>query len=242
MNSSKHRILLVEDEQNITSLIGTVLEANGYKILEAKNCTQGKLMLSSHNPDLVILDLGLPDEDGTHLIDYARKLGSTPIIVLSARSDENDKVEALDKGANDYITKPFGTLELLARVRAALRNTSGAQPENLPTEKFNLFDLQIDFDKRIVSIGGENANLTVTEYNLVVLLSKHQGKVLTYSNIIKEIWGSSAIQGSPDSGSIKKLQVNMANIRKKLKITPGDNKYIINELGVGYRMCDENDS
>ena len=235
MSNNKFRILLVEDEANISSLVGTVLETNGYRILEAKNCAQGKLMFSSHNPDLVILDLGLPDEDGLNLIDYARSKGSTPIIVLSARSDEYDKVEALDKGANDYVTKPFGTAELLARVRAQLRTAAGAAAENLPTEKFILHDLQIDYDKRCVYIAGENAGFTQTEYNILVFLAKHQGKVLTYSAIIKEVWGY------PDSGSTKKLQVNMANIRKKLKITPGNNKYLINELGVGYRMCEKDE-
>lgn len=241
MSGNKQKILLVEDEVNIASLVSTILEAQDYKMLLARNCAQGKMMLSSHNPDLVILDLGLPDEDGLNLIDYARSIGSTPIIVLSARSDEADKVLALDKGAGDYVTKPFGNAELLARVRAQLRYSKNIISDNLPTEKFILRDLVIDFDKRMVTLKGENTGLTATEYNIVVLLSKYQGKVLTYSNIIKEIWG---YQGGnyPDSGSIKKLQVNMANIRKKLNITPGNNKYIINELGVGYRMCDESDS
>ena len=235
MKSGKQKILIIEDEANIQNLLATVLETNGYKTLIAKNCNQGKMMFSSHIPDLVILDLGLPDEDGVNFIEYARDLDNTPIIVLSARSDESDKVEALDKGACDYVTKPFGNAELLARVRAQLRTSNSSYTDNTPAEKFILHDLLIDFDKRIVTLNGETVNLTVTEYNIVVLLSKYQGKVLTYTNIIKEIWGYQ------DNSSIKKLQVNMANIRKKLKITPGNNKYIINELGVGYRMCDESD-
>ncbi|MBE6731774.1 MAG: response regulator transcription factor [Ruminococcaceae bacterium] len=235
MKNSKQKILIIEDEANISNLVSTVLETNGYKPLIAKNCGQGKMMFSSHIPDLVILDLGLPDEDGLNFIDYARANGNTPIIVLSARSDEHDKVEALDKGACDYVTKPFGSAEFLARVRAQLRTSNNIPADNTPLEKFVLHDLQIDFDKHTVTLNGEPVNLTVTEYNIVVLLSKYQGKVLTYTNIIKEIWGYQ------DGSSIKKLQVNMANIRKKLKIVPGNNKYILNELGVGYRMCDESD-
>ena len=159
----------------------------------------------------------------------ARKNSSIPIIVLSARSQEADKVAALDLGANDYITKPFGTAELMARVRAALRS-SRQNLNALPGRKFVLHDLEIDYDKRLVTVGGNEVKLTQTEYNILTLLSKHVGKVLTYSTIICEIWGNT------DSGSIKKLQVNMANIRKKLKCVPGDNRYFVNELGVGYRM------
>ena len=143
-------------------------------------------------------------------------------------------MEALDFGANDYITKPFGTPELLARVRAALRNRN-LQTDNSAFSggKFTLYDLTIDYDRRIVSIGGTEIKLTQTEYNILVLLAKHTGKVMTYASIIREIWGPS------DDGGVKKLQVNMANLRKKLGIKPGDNHYIINELGIGYRMSEE---
>jgi len=158
----------------------------------------------------------------------------TPIIVLSARIEEGDKVSALDLGANDYITKPFGTAELLARVRAGLRSSQYSNSlSNLPNGKFIAGDLKIDFERRLVTAAGEQVPLTQTEYNILTLLSKHAGKVLTYSAIICEIWGNT------DSGSIKKLQVNMANIRKKLKCVPGDNRYFVNELGVGYRMLSE---
>lgn len=225
---------MIEDEANILSFVSTVLEANDYKVLTAKTCSQGQLMFSSHIPDLVILDLGLPDCDGLEFIRSVRTESAVPIIVLSARSQESDKVAALDLGANDYITKPFGTDELTARIRAALRNNRlSAQGGGGAGGKFSVYDLVIDYDKRMVTAGGRVIHLTQTEYNIVALLSIHSGKVLTYAAIIKAIWGC------PDSGSVKKLQVNMANIRKKLGVRPGENKYIINELGVGYRMCDE---
>ena len=233
--SSKYKILVIEDESNIRSFIETVLGANDYQTLVATTCEQGILMFSSHTPDLVILDLGLPDKDGVEFIRTIRQTHTTPIIVLSARTSEDDKIEALDLGANDYITKPFGTGELLARLRASLRNNRpGAGAGSLPGEKFTLDDLVIDYDRRMVFMGSEEIKLTQTEYNILALLSYHTGKVMTYATIIKEIWGSA------DDGSIKKLQVNMANIRKKLGSKPGDNQYIINELGVGYRMNEEN--
>jgi len=234
MGNNKFKILIVEDDHAILNFVQTLLEVNGYQILTAERCDQGLLMFSSHRPDLVILDLGLPDMDGEEFIRIVRKVNMTPVIVLSARAEEHDKVSALDLGANDYITKPFGTAELLARVRAGLRNSQfGSSLPNIPCGRFKAGDLEIDFERRLVTAAGEPVALTQTEYNILTLLSKHAGKVLTYSTIICEIWGST------DSGSIKKLQVNMANIRKKLKCVPGDNRYFVNELGVGYRMLNE---
>ena len=236
MSNNKYKLLVIEDEANILSFVRTILEANNYQVIVAKTCKEGKLMYSSHIPDLVILDLGLPDMDGLDFIRYTREFSAVPIIVLSARTQENDKVSALDLGANDYITKPFGTDELLARVRAALRNSRySAESGVLSGGKYILHDLVIDYDKRMVTVGENDIKLTQTEYNIVAYLSAHAGKVLTYASIIRAIWGGS------DPGSIKKLQVNMANIRKKLGAKPGENKYIINELGVGYRMCEENE-
>ena len=234
MSNNKFKVLLVEDEQNILNLVETVLESNGYAFLSAQTCEMGRVMTLSHNPDLIILDLGLPDADGLELIRFVRKNSATPIIILSARSGEADKVEALDLGANDYITKPFGTAELLARVRVALRD-SRRLAAGAPSAKFQLKELQIDYDKRLVQLAGETVTLTQTEYNILVMLAEHAGKVLTYSAIIKEVWGYQ------DPGSVKRLQVNMANIRKKLGIKPGDSRYILNELGVGYRMREENE-
>ncbi len=231
---NKYKILVVEDEANIRSMVSTMLETSGYQALLATTCSSAKLMFDSYLPDLVILDLGLPDTDGLDFIKYVRIDSSKPIIVLSARTNEKDKVLALDLGANDYVTKPFGSAELLARIRATLRNNRhSAEEGRLPGGKFILDDLLIDYDARRVFVAGEEIKLTQTEYNILTFLSEHCGKMMTYSTIIKTVWGESA-----DEGSIKKLQVNMVNIRKKFKVRPGDAKYIINELGVGYRMCE----
>ncbi len=235
MNNNRYKILVIEDESNIRSFAKTILEANDYQVITADTCQNGIMMFSSHRPDLVLLDLGLPDKDGLEFISTIRNIQeTTPVLVLSARSGETDKVEALDLGANDYITKPFSTAELLARVRVALRiSRYSGNSALVPGEKFKLYDLVIDYDRRLITIAGEEIKLTQTEYNILVLLAKHTGKVLTYAAIIREVWGPS------DDGGVKKLQVNMANLRKKLGIKPGDNRYIINELGVGYRMCEE---
>lgn len=233
--SNKYKILVVEDENNIRSFIETTLATNGYQVLGADSCKAGIMMFGSHVPDLVILDLGLPDADGMELIKEVRKTHTTPVIVLSARTDERDKVEALDCGANDYVTKPFGTQELMARVRATLRSrVQNSDTGAVMTGKFKLHDLQIDYDRRQVYIEDEEVKLTQTEYNILTLLARYSGKVLTYAFIIREIWGAM------DTGGVKRLQVNMANLRKKLGAKPGDNKYIINELGVGYRMSEDN--
>ena len=232
MSNNKFKILLVEDDKNIASFIQTILESNGYQVLTAERCRQGLLVFASHVPDLVVLDLGLPDMDGEEFIRFARQESTVPIIVLSARMDEQDKISALDLGANDYITKPFGTGELLARVRAALRSSRKGIQASTPGGNFILEDLIIDYDRRQVSVGGNTIHLTQTEY-ILYYLSQHAGKVTTYSAIIQAVWGIM------DSGSIKKLQVNMANIRKKMGVLPGENRYVINELGVGYRMLND---
>ena len=231
MSNNKFKVLIVEDEANICSFIQTLLETNDYQALVANTCSMGQTLFTSHNPDLVILDLGLPDRDGVELIRFIRQKYLTPIIVLSARTTEQDKIEALDFGANDYITKPFGTGELLARVRAALRVTRYSSVG--PSGVFKAQDLTITYERRKVFVGEEEIKLTQTEYNIVAFLSEHAGRVMTYAAIVKAIWGDT------DCGSTKKLQVNMANIRRKLGSRPGLNTYILNELGVGYRMIDE---
>lgn len=231
MNNNKYKILVVEDEENIKAFITALLEANNYQAITAENCSRGLMMFNSHRPDLVILDLGLPDIDGTEFLREVRKTSSAPIIVLSARTNERDKVDALDIGANDYVTKPFGSAELIARIRTALRNSHHTDVNGvLPGGRFELGGLSIDYDSRRVYLDNTEIKLTQTEYNIVALLSEHCGKVLTYSTIISTVWGYN------DYGSKKKLQVNMANIRKKFGATPGNDSYIINELGVGYRM------
>jgi len=232
MGNNKYKVLIIEDDRSICGFVETMLQAGGYQVLTAGSCGQGLMVFSSHQPDLVVLDLGLPDMDGAEFIKNVRCTSLVPIIVLSARTDELDKVSSLDLGANDYITKPFGTAELMARVRAALRSSRYGVLE-APCGKFNLSDLEIDYDRRQVSVAEEPVHLTQTEYNILALLSRHTGRVMTYAAIIREVWGSI------DDGSVKKLQVNMANIRKKLGVRPGESKYIINDLGVGYRMQEE---
>lgn len=235
MSNNKFKILVVEDESNISSFIETLLETSGYHALVAHTCAMGLTLFASHTPDLVILDLGLPDRDGQEMIRQVRKKTLTPIIVLSARTTEQDKIQALDLGANDYITKPFGTGELMARVRAALRSGHrgwGTAPGGV----FRAQGLEINHERRKVFVDGQEIKLTQTEYNIVSFLSEHAGRVMTYAAIVRAIWGDM------DCGSTKKLQVNMANIRKKLGSRPGSNTYILNELGVGYRMVDEDPS
>ena len=233
MGNNKYKVLVIEDEANICNLLDTILTTNGYQVVTEGTCSEGIMMMRSYVPDLVILDLGLPDKDGLEFIKTIRQSDTTPILVVSARSTENDKVLALDLGANDYITKPFGNAELMARVRAALRDRRSTEVEGIIYGKFRLYDMEIDYARRMLTIGGEDVKLTRTEYNILEVLSQNQVKVLTYAAIIRKIWGPT------DDGGIKKLQVNMANIRKKIGSTPGDNKYIINELGVGYRIGEE---
>lgn len=231
MASNKYKILVVEDDEKISSFLNALLEANDYQVVLAETCGLAKMMFNSHQPDLVVLDLGLPDEDGTVFVRDIREHSAVPIIVLSARNSEADKVEALDYGANDYVTKPFGSAEFLARVRSMLRNTRHLLSEDFMVRgKFVLDEMVIDFETRKLYLNDVEIKLTQTEFNIMTVLSEHCGKVLTYAAIVNAIWGY------PDAGSIKKLQVNMANIRKKLGLKPGEDSYIVNELGVGYRL------
>ena len=235
MAKNRFKILIVEDDVNIRTFVRTMLEAEDYQVLCAANCRSGLSMFSSHCPDLVILDLGLPDMDGTEFIPFARRFSAAPILVLSARTTDDDKVSALDMGANDYVTKPFSAAELLARVRSALRNRRYGDQDGLVGDTFDVDDLHIDFARRQITLSGREIRLTQTEYNIVTVLAHHAGRVMTYSAIIRAVWGST------DDGSIKKLQVNMANIRKKLGERPGERRYISNELGVGYRMISDDE-
>ena len=232
--NNKYKILIIEDEANIRNFVKTLLVTNQYQVFTAKTAEEGMFEFRVHCPDLILLDLGLPDKDGLELLVDIRKESATPIIVLSARYDEKDKVNALDWGANDYITKPFGTAELQARIRSALRNSNPFMGSSIQGKMMS-GNMTVDFDERKVTIAGEDLRLTQTEYNIVALLAKKAGRVLTYTEIIQAVWGSD------DIGSVKKLQVNMANIRKKMGVKPGINKYIQNELSIGYRMIiDEN--
>ncbi len=232
--NNKYKILLVEDDENIQIMVTSMLESVGYQVIEARSCRIALTLVGSYVPDLIILDLGLPDLDGLELLRQVRMQDLTPIIVLSARSGEGDKVKAFDLGANDYVTKPFGAAEFLARVRSALRfSRHRAEEGMLSGGKFQVGDMTIAYDARQVFVGEAEIKLTQTEYNILAYLSQYSGKVMTYSAIIKAIWGVST------EGSVKRLQVNMANIRKKLGVRPGENRYIVNELGVGYRMLSD---
>ena len=230
IKNNKFKVMLIEDDEGIQSIMKALLESAGYQIIIAGTCELAIMLFSSHMPDIVILDLGLPDNDGMRFLEFVRRDSLIPIIVLSARSSDNDKVGALDAGANDYVTKPFSSAEFMARLRALLRNKSRAESGKFPGGKFHVKDLTIDYNARQIFIGDREVSLSQTEYNIVAFLSEHCGKMMTYSSIIKEVWGY------PDDGSIKKLQVNMANIRRKCGIRPGESWFISNELGVGYRM------
>ena len=222
----KPSVLVIEDEKSIRNFIAAVLEHNGYVVLQASGGEEGVSMASSYMPDAVLLDLGLPDIDGTEVLKAIRKFSEMPIIVVSARNEEAEKVNALDSGADDYITKPFGTDELLARIRLAMRHirTSGGQEK-----VFVLRDLTLDYEKRQVTVRGEEVHLTPIEYKILALLSRNHEKVLTHSYIIKEVWG-------PYVSDNQALRVNMANIRRKIELNPAEPEYIMTEVGVGYKL------
>lgn len=228
---NNYRILVVEDEKNIRSFMQTILTSNGYEAVTAKTGEEGMMLLSSHCPDLVLLDLGLPDTDGQTFIAAVRKWSQVPIIVVSARSHERDKVLSLDLGADDYMTKPFGTSELLARVRTALRHTT-QRTERQRGGVYVCNGLRVDWEKRRVMLDGQDIHLTQNEYKIVALLAQYAGKVLTYDQIIQHVWGPNA------AGDNRILRVNMANIRRKLEKNPAEPQYIFTEIGVGYRMAE----
>ena len=230
----KDRVLIIEDEANISSFIATILEANGYDALTARTGSEAITTVTSHCPDVILLDLGLPDMDGGSILKYVREWSTCPVIVVSARNHERDKVEALDAGADDYIVKPFGTSELLARIRAAIRHTRTHLPNGdiAQSGQFRAMGLVIDYDKHQVLVDGENAHLTQNEYKIVSLLGKYAGRVLTYDFIIRQLWGPKAKSDN------QILRVNMANIRRKIEKNPAQPQYIFTEIGVGYRMAD----
>ena len=228
---NKPVILIVEDDPPVRNLMTTTLRTHDYRYLTAPNGETAILEAASHNPDIVLLDLGLPDMDGVDIIKNVRQWSQVPIIVLSARNRERDKVEALDLGADDYVTKPFGTAELLARIRIALRHVSNGTPDT-PTGKAQNGRLTIDYDKRRIYLDDQEVHLTQVEYKIVMLTMLHIGKVLTYDFIIRCVWGARPTVNN------QILRVNMANIRRKLEANPADPQFIITETGVGYRMID----
>lgn len=222
-------VLLIEDDKSIRNFLQLALKTENYKVLEANNGLTGISMFMSHNPDLIMLDLGLPDIDGMQVLEQIRQTSAVPVIIVSARGQEREKVAALDLGADDYITKPFGAAELLARVRVALRHR---KPLGMATE-FVLDDLSIDFAKRKVCVAGRDVHLTPIEYKLMLLLTENSGKVLTHNFIQKQIWGYES------SDDYQTLRVFMANIRKKIEVDTLRPRFILTEVGVGYRFADE---
>ncbi|MFT3841936.1 MAG: response regulator [Myxococcaceae bacterium] len=221
-------VLVVEDEPQMRKFLRASLSLNGYRPLEASKGSEALALASSNNPALVLLDLGLPDQDGLEVTRRLREWSKVPVIVLSARGREDDKVAALDAGADDYLTKPFGIAELLARMRVALRHSSNA-PEATALE---LGPLRIDLSRREVTVSGREVKLTPTEYQLLTLLARNAGKVLTHRQILVEIWGPAY------ADQAHYVRVHMAELRKKIEADPARPKLIVTEQGVGYRFRD----
>lgn len=232
---NKYMILVVEDDAAIRNLIVTTLETQGYRYKTAVSGKEALMEAATHNPDILLLDLGLPDLDGTEIIRRVRSWAKTPIIVISARSMEEDKAHALDLGADDYLQKPFGTIELLARIRTALRHTRTALEDDSIALKgsYEVGDLLIDYRKCRVYLAGKDVGLTPNEFRIVALLGKHAGQVITYRAMLKELWGPYASRDN------KILRVHMANIRRKIEPNPDEPRYIFTEVGIGYRMSEE---
>lgn len=224
MNSAT--ILVIDDESQIRKLLEITLDSNGYKTIFATTAKEGIAMAANHPPDLILLDLGLPDDDGQHVLKQLREWFQNPIIILSVKSAEEEIVKALDNGANDFLTKPFRTQELLARIRTALRNLNSQQIEPIITFDF----VSIDLTSRIVKVNNEIIKLTATEYSLLVLLVKNEGRVLTHQYILKEVWGPSY------ADQTQYLRVFIAQLRKKLEQDPNRPKHILTESGIGYRF------
>lgn len=227
---NKLTILIVEDDMPVRNLITTTLKTHEYKYLTAANGASAVMEASSHNPDVVLLDLGLPDVDGVEVIKKIRSWSNMPIIVISARSEDNDKIEALDAGADDYLTKPFSVEELLARLRVTQRRLASVQSDAIGDSIFQNGTLRVDYAAGCAYIDGEELHLTPIEYKLLCLLSRNVGKVLTHTFITQKIWGSSW------ENDIASLRVFMATLRKKLESTPDSPQYIQTHISVGYRM------
>jgi len=222
-------VLVVDDETQIRRLLRVCLEAAGYRVEEAANGQDGITQAAQRRPDLVVLDLGLPDLDGVGVLKRLREWSRVPVIVLSVRDREEDKIAALDNGADDYVTKPFSTGELLARLRVALRH---AQPAPEVTV-FRTGQLEVDLTARVVNLKGKEVSLTATEYSLLRLFIQHAGKVLTHRQILREVWGPNAV------GQTHYLRVYLARLREKLEVDPADPRLFVTEAGVGYRLVEQ---
>ncbi len=228
MTPSAPLVLVVEDELPVRRFLRAVLDSHGYRLVEAGSVREAEQLAPGHNPDLFLLDLGLPDGDGIDLTRRLREWTRAPIIVLSARGREEDKVNALDAGADDYLTKPFGVNELLARLRVALRHAgAGAAPEPV----FEAGPLRVDLARREVTVDGREVRLTPIEFKLLALLARHAGKVLTHRHILREVWGPSATE-------VHYVRVHLAELRKKIEPEPARPRLLVTEPGVGYRLRD----
>ncbi|MEW5961802.1 MAG: response regulator [Chloroflexota bacterium] len=220
------RVLVVDDERAIRRFLRTSLTANGYTVFEASNGTEALSAAANQRPDVVILDLGLPDIEGTEVTRRLREWTRLPIIILSVREREADKIAALDAGADDYLTKPFGVGELLARLRVVLRRAAQSTAEPV----FTVAGLTVDLARRLVSVNGHEVQLTPTEYDLLRILVTHAGKVLTHQQLLRQVWGIGY------EAEVHLLRVNVSNLRHKLERDPARPQYIITEPGVGYRL------
>lgn len=227
---SKILILVVEDDAPIRNLITTTLKAHDYRYIAAATGEGAVMETASHNPDIVLLDLGLPDLDGVEVIRRIRTWSNVPILVISARSEDTDKIDALDAGADDYLTKPFSVEELLARLRVTQRRLALMQGSNPQPSVFINGQLKIDYASGCAFLGGEELHLTPIEYKLLCLLARNMGKVLTHKYITQSVWGSSW------ENDVASLRVFMATLRKKLEGPPGSPQYIQTHIGIGYRM------
>lgn len=225
---TKISVLLIEDDKSISNFVTTTLDSNGYKITSASTGREGISLAASFCPDVILLDLGLPDIDGTEVLKQIRSWSKVPIIVISARTKELDKVTALDMGADDYITKPFGTSELMARIRTSIRHSHSGTPDRI----YKALDLEINFEKRLIRLADKEVHLTQIEYQLLTLLAENSGRVLTYGYLMNAIWGPYM-----DSNN-QILRVNMANIRRKIEQNPAQPQYVFTEIGIGYRMLE----
>ena len=219
-------VLIVEDEKEIRRFVRLALESKDLKVFDADTLQRGLIEAATRKPDLVILDLGLPDGDGTDFIRDLRQWSVIPVIVLSARSDEQDKIAALDAGADDYLTKPFGIGELLARVRVALRRHGGQQPD----ARIQFADVSVDFAARRVQRGGSEIHLTPIEFRLLSILLNNAGKVLTQRQLLSQVWGPNAVEHS------HYLRIYMGHLRQKLEVNPTQPVHLLTETGIGYRF------
>jgi two-component system KDP operon response regulator KdpE len=229
MPEEKELILLIEDEPQMRRFLRITLESHGYRFIEAATAREGLMQASTRNPDVVLLDLGLPDLDGLEVTKRLREWTATPIIIISAREQEQDKVKALDAGADDYLTKPFSAGELLARIRVALRHAA-RQNTDQQDPVFVLQNLRVDLAQRQVFIDDQDVHLTPIEYKLLTVLIRHAGKVITHGQLLKDVWGPAHVS------EVQYLRVYMTQLRHKLEKDPARPRFLMNEPGIGYRL------